>query len=161
MNRNRLSMMVAVALLCGGGMELLGMQSAQAQVLQTTAFTYQGQLIGSGGPVTSAGVTFIFTLQDTLGNPVAAPTNPVTVQVPVVDGLFTANVDFGLVFGANQYQVQVQVQDTNGTYTLGTQPVNSVPVAQYALSSGNNMGPTGPTGATGATGADGATGATG
>jgi len=166
MKRNRLYAVMAAALLSAGA-GVPSAQAAPASSQQTTAFTYQGQLVGNTGPInnTSPGMTFIFTLLDSSGN--AVPTgvvpngNPQTVQASVVDGLFTANVDFGLIFSSSQYQLKVQVQDTNGTYTLGTQPINTVPVAQYALSSGNNLGPVGPAGPAGAQGPVGPAGADG
>lgn len=161
MKRNQLYAFVAAALLSTGA--IVTSTSAQAQaVMQTTAFTYQGQLVGSDGPVnnSSPGRTFRFTLLDSSNAPVMG-TSPVVATTPVVDGLFTANVDFGLVFGSTQYNLQIEVLDDNGYEMIGTQPINTVPVAQYALSSGNNMGPTGPQGPKGDTGDPGVAGPAG
>jgi hypothetical protein len=72
-------------------------------------------------------------------------------QFPVVNGAFITDLDFPGAFTGNQLWLEVTV----GTQTLSPrQPVNSVPVAQFALS-----GVIGPAGATGATGPTGATGA--
>src|SRR5215469_4175272 len=111
MKRNRLYT-VMVAALMTAGIAVPSAEPAHA-ANQTTAFTYQGQLQNSSGLVnnTSPGATFVFTLQDMSGNTVTAPQNPVTVVAPVVDGVFAANVDFGLIFGTTQYQLMIQVQD--------------------------------------------------
>ena len=118
-----------------------------AVAAQTTAFTYQGQLTATaGGPVNNASLTITFALYDaaTSGNLVSVPSgiNPVSTSGSVVDGLFTRSIDYGLVFtGTTQYWVEVAVVDGSGTHILAPrQLVNSVPVAQYALSGGSISG---------------------
>ena len=156
MKRNRLCVVVASALIAMGAM-----QSVPAALPQTTGFTYQGQLNASGAYPTG-NYQFTFTLFDSdIGG--SAIGVPVAQNILVVNGLFTADLDFGPVFGGAQYWLEISV---NGQPLQGRQRVNSVPVADYALN--GNAGPAGATGATGATGPTGAdstvvgpTGATG
>lgn len=157
MKPNRLYALVAAALLSSSAFDT----TALAQQTQTTAFTYQGQLNASGAFPTG-NYLFTFTLFDAAsnGNMVGMP---VSENVLVLNGLFTVDLDFGPVFNTTQYWLEISV---NGQTLQNRQRVNSVPVADYALS--GNPGPTGAAGATGATGPTGAdstvagpTGATG
>ena len=119
---------------------------------QTTAFTYQGNLT-SGGQPANGNFDLTFKLFDaaTNGNQLGSITMS---AFPVVNGKFTTDLDFPGQFTGEQRWVEVTV----GTQVLSPrQPVNTVPVAQFALS--GVVGPTGPAGATGATGPTGATGA--
>jgi len=149
MKRNRLFAMVASALLAMGAADV-----SQALQPQTTAFTYQGQL-NAGGTLPTQIYALSFTLYDAPkgGNIVAGPLVQAT---QVINGLFTTDLDFGLTFGNTQYWLEIAVGDQ---VLESRQPINAVPVAQYALS--GNPGATGPAGATGATGPAGQTGATG
>ena len=129
---------------------------------QDTAFTYQGSLTSNGAPA-NGNVDLTFKLfgsvsgTDQIGSTVSMP------AFPVVNGRFTTDLDFPGAFTGEQTWLEVTV----GTQVLTPrQPVNTVPVAQYALT--GNIGATGPTGAAGATGMTGAnstvagpTGATG
>ena len=104
---------------------------------QTTAFTYQGQL--NAGGILPSGQTyyFTFTLYDALtgGNVVGSPIN----QAILVGngGLFTTDLDFGQIFNGTQYWLEIKVGASAVTeQTLASrQPINAVPVAQYALNS--------------------------
>ena len=102
---------------------------------QTTAFTYQGQL--NAGGVLPSGQTyyFTFTLYDALtaGNAVGAPINQ-TILIGN-GGLFTTDLDFGQIFDGSQYWLEIQVgSSASNEQTLAArQPINAVPVAQYAL----------------------------
>ena len=168
MTHNRLYAVIASALLSMGAME-----AAQSAQPQTTGFTYQGQLNASGAYPTG-NYLFTFTLYDAAagGNVIGVP---IAQNILVVNGLFTTDLDFGALFGAAQYWLEISV---NGQLLQDRQRVNSVPVANFALNGNPGpagatgatgaTGPTGadstvvgPTGATGATGADGATGPTG
>ena len=84
---------------------------------QTTAFTYQGQL-NDHGALTSNVYPMAFTLYDspTGGSIVAGPINQ---NIQVVNGLFTTDLDFGLIFGPTQYYLQI---DVNGTPLSSRQP---------------------------------------
>jgi hypothetical protein len=135
---------------------------------QSTAFTYQGNLTASGQPANgNFDMTFKLFDSPTLFNQVGSTIS--MSQFPVVNGAFTTDLNFPGAFTGNQLWLEVTI----GSQTLSPrQPVNSVPVAQFALSGvvgpAGATGPTGPTGAastvpgpTGATGASGATGPTG
>lgn len=122
---------------------------------QTAAFTYQGNLTSNGQPANGKfDLTFALFNDATAGTQVGAPVS--MSQFPVVNGRFTTDVNFPGAFVGQQLWIQVYV---DGQTLLPRQPVNAVPVAQFALS--GVIGPTGPTGPVGATGPTGSTGATG
>jgi len=134
---------------------------------QSTSFTYQGQL-NAGGTLPTGVYQFTFTLYDSAtGGASVVGTSPIHLPIQVLNGLFTADLDFGQTFNGTQYWLEVQVGTTvaNEEILAARQPINVVPVAQYALNSpagtAGPTGPAGPTGATGTTGNIGATGATG
>jgi hypothetical protein len=98
---------------------------------QSTAFTYQGNLTSNGSPA-NGNFNLTFTLygsptgSDQVGSPLSMP------SFPVVNGRFTTDLDFPGTFSGQQRWLQVKV----GTQLLSPrQPVNAVPVAQYALTS--------------------------
>ena len=104
-------------------------------VVQGTAFTYQGQLNASG--ILPAGQTyqFTFTLYDAAsgGNVVGS-----AIKRGILvgnGGLFTTDLDFGQIFNGTQYWLDIQVGTTtlNEQELAARQPINAVPVAQYAL----------------------------
>jgi hypothetical protein len=108
--------------------------SAMAQTLQTTAFTYQGQL-NAGGVLASGPYYFTFTLYDTLAGPNVIGT-PIQKQITVGSGgLFTTDLDFGQIFNGTQYWLEIKVGTTalNEQALAARQPINAVPVAQHAL----------------------------
>jgi len=103
---------------------------------QSTAFTYQGQLNASGSAANGT-YQFTFTLYDapSSGSVVGAP---VQQSINVVNGLFTTDLDFGAgLFTGQQLWLDIQVGTTVGNEQplSARQPVNTVPVAQYALDS--------------------------
>lgn len=107
---------------------------AKAATTQTTSFTYQGQLNASG-IATSGAYYFTFTLYDSLSGPGVIGT-PIQQQLTVGSGgLFTTDLDFGQRFDGRQYWLEIKVGSTaiNGQALSARQPVNAVPVAQYAL----------------------------
>lgn len=107
---------------------------------QSTAFTYQGSLNANGHPAAgNFDLTFRLFDADTAGNQIG--TAITLTQYPVVNGVFTADLNFPGAFSGSQLWLEVTV----GTETLiPRQPVNAVPVAQYALS--GNPGSVGPAG---------------
>jgi hypothetical protein len=159
MKRKRLCAVVASILLTTAAMDLSATPPAQ-----TTAFSYQGQLNASGIPASGL-YQFTFTLYDApTGGALVAGTVPVHQAVQVINGLFTTDLDFGQIFNGAQYWLEVQVGTTlaNEETLVVRQPINAVPVAQWALNSpAGTAGPTGANGATGTTGATGSTGSTG
>lgn len=143
---------------------LIASAAAQA-VPQETLFTYQGSLSANGGPANGA-YDFTFTLYDaeTGGSPL---TLPVTIPgLTVSNGSFTVDLDFPAQFTGEQRWIEVTV---NGQTLSPRQPVNAVPVAQFALDAAvagpvgpeGPEGPQGPTGATGPEGPQGPVGAVG
>ncbi|MDE1885839.1 MAG: hypothetical protein KGH92_08025, partial [Xanthomonadaceae bacterium] len=132
MNRKQLCALIALAL----GASVV--DNAALANPQDTAFSYQGQLTSGSGLVNGT-QTFSFWLYNVSsgGSPVAGPI--VVSNVNVFDGLFSVDVDFGLFFdGSQQYWLQVGVGDalvSPGTveYLSPRQPVNTVPVAQFAF----------------------------
>jgi hypothetical protein len=126
---------------------LIALVARPSEGAQTTAFTYQGQLLATGGGlVNDPALTVTFALYDASSNGalVSVPTgmNPVSTSGAVVDGLFTRSVDFGLIFdGTNQYWVEVAVVDGSGTHVLAPRTqITTAPVAQYALRGGSITG---------------------
>ena len=120
---------------------LLGLSAAwsgvRAQVPLSTAFTYQGQLKSGGVPV-NGDYDFRFRLFDAPngGEPVGGNVAPMTL--PVVNGLFTAELDFGRdTFNgeARWLEVAVRATDAGGDHTILSprQPLTTAPYALYAL----------------------------
>ena len=109
---------------------LLVASAGHAATPQSTAFTYQGSL-GENGQPANGNFDLVFKLFDaeTDGSQIG-PTITLS-QFPVVNGKFAADLDFGAGrFAGNQAWIEVTV----GTQTLTPrQPLNTVPVAQYAL----------------------------
>ena len=109
--------------------------SFAATVAQSTAFTYQGQLNAGGTLPAGQTYQFTFTLYDAAsgGNVVGSAIK----QAILVGngGLFTTDLDFGKIFGGTQYWLDIQVGTTtlNEQALASRQPINAVPVAQYAL----------------------------
>ncbi|MFC5488433.1 hypothetical protein [Dokdonella soli] len=107
---------------------VLALTDVHATTPQTTAFTYQGQLTNASA-LANGTYNITFTLFD------AASGGTQIGQVPsqpilVVNGLFTADLDFGLIFGLTQYWLEVNV---NGQTLAPRQRVNTTPTAQYAM----------------------------
>ena len=106
---------------------------ARAQLLGT-GFTYQGRLTDAGTPADGL-YDMIFQPVDVLGDPLVAPA--IKPAVPVSDGLFTAFLDFGTLFGPEAVFLRISVRDNRlgGAYTelSPDQAVLAAPVAQWAL----------------------------
>lgn len=125
-----------LALLCAAGASL-------AQTAQSPAFTYQGQLRQNGAPVDGTrNLAFALFNSANGGNAVGTTIN--APAWPIVDGLFTIDLNFPGAFTGAQRWLEVRV---DGVPMLPRQPVMAAPVAQYALS--GNTGPQGPQGTTG------------
>ena len=118
----------------------------------TTAFTYQGQIKQQGEPFTGT-VDLEFRLWNdaTAGSEVAPSVRH--DDVPVQDGVFTVEIDFGTVFGVEQHWIEVIA---DGTPLLPRQPVTAAPLAVFALN--GQPGPEGPQGPPGVTGPEGPAG---
>ena len=96
-----------------------------AQTLVGTAFTYQGQLNDANGPVTGA-VTLEFNLYDAPARgTLIASAGPINVNV--VDGLFTQQVDFGIgAFDGTERYLEIVV---DGVTLAPRQAVTPTPYA--------------------------------
>ena len=132
--------------------------SAAAAEPQSTAFTYQGYLTANGQPANGTfDLTFKLFDAVTNGNQIGSSVSMPTF--PVVNGRLVTDVDFPGAFSGQQRYIEVSI----GSQVLSPrQPVNAVPVAQFALTGvAGPAGPTGPQGPPGVPGPTGATGATG
>ncbi|MFH1746221.1 MAG: hypothetical protein ABIG44_04175, partial [Planctomycetota bacterium] len=109
--------------------------NAPAQVPVGTTISYQGQLMEDGLPVNDS-VDFEFYAYDaqTAGTMVGMSK---VFMVPVVDGLFTLDLDFGPgVFNGEErwLEITVYVKSSGNWQTLTPrQPVRAAPYALYAL----------------------------
>jgi hypothetical protein len=130
-----------------------------------SAFTYQGELRSSGAPL-SGPVDLQFRLFDAqTGGSTVAPLVE-RLAVPLAQGRFNQDLDFGAVFGNDARYLEIAVGNPAGTGSFVVlsprQRVTPAAVALFALS--GNPGPTGPAGSQGVpgpTGPSGAQGATG
>lgn len=113
---------------------------AVAQVPLGSAITYQGTLQDGGSPANGT-YDFRFELYDaSTGGTLVVPAE-FADDLAVVDGLFTALVDFGSAFGEDARWIEVAVRPgaSAGAYTVlkPRQLVTPAPVALYALDGGN------------------------
>lgn len=128
---------------------VVGLSISQVAVLaQTpvgTEFTYQGLLKQSGAPVNDT-ADFVLHLYDadTGGNQVGSL--EAVYNVPVVDGLFTVELDFGdgvFTGDARWLEIAVRSPAGSGAYTTLSprQPLNATPYALYALNAPGGSSP--------------------
>ncbi len=109
---------------------------------QTTAFTFQGHLQQNGTP-TSGSHDLVFTLWDAASGGGQVGSTITQTGYPIANGVFTIDLNFGTsAFGGAQRWLDIKV---DGNELTPRQPVNSTPVAQYALSAANGMSVTGAT----------------
>ena len=109
----------------------------------TTSFTYSGQLFDNGAPANGLyDMEFTLHSSETGNSPVGNPSTVPVHNVNVVNGLFTAVLDFGPdAFTGDPRWLQVSVGPTNVTLTiLGPRPqVRSVPQTSYARRAGTSV----------------------
>jgi trimeric autotransporter adhesin len=107
---------------------LLGLALSESVSASDTTITYQGQLQDGSGPVTGT-PDMVFRLYDDLvaGNQVGA--DIVEEAVPVTDGLFQVELDFGAAYDQSRW-LEVEV---DGVELSPRQPITAAPVAINAL----------------------------
>src|SRR5262245_39828798 len=110
--------------------------SALAQTAVTSAFTYQGQLRDTNGPINGT-VDLSVTLFNAPSGGSALGTANLT-NVAVTNGLFTASLDFGVynvASDARWLEFTVRSPAGSGAYTTLSprQPLTAAPVAWYAM----------------------------
>jgi hypothetical protein len=114
-----------------------------ASAVLGTGFTYQGELMDSGGRPISSSCDFRFGLWDAAGGGTQVGAASTVPAVPVTEGLFTALVNAGGEFGANAFvgqarwlQVAVRCPAGSGSYTAlaPRQPLTAAPYALHSLS---------------------------
>jgi hypothetical protein len=103
------------------------------QAAMGTAFTYQGQLKKAGNPV-NGNCDFLFTLWDaeTGGNQIGL--NQEKTNVPVTNGLFTVQLDFGAgAFQGDARWLQIAVKCAGDSDYVPLTPRQALTPAPYAL----------------------------
>ena len=126
-----------IGLLCAG--------SALGQAPLGTTFTYQGQLMESGEPVSDT-VDFRFSLWDAAVGGGQLGVDFTAYGVGVVDGLFTTEIDsanFGpTAFNGDARWLEIEVYDSgSGWVPLSPrQPITPAPYALYAVDGGGGGG---------------------
>jgi hypothetical protein len=123
---------------------IFGLVAGRPEVFgQTTAFTYQGQLLNGGVPV-SGSYDFTFGLYPTNAGGIPAGNLLTNSSVLVSNGLFTTVLDFGPVLNGTPYWLEIGVQPSGGTngfdILVPRQALNSTPYAAYAASAGTVTG---------------------
>ena len=122
-----------VLLMVGTGIVLARQTQRPSGGLANTGFTYQGQLVLNGAPVTGA-CTFRFDLFDV---PVGGAALGMVTQtnVPVAGGLFTVILDFGFApFDGNARYLEIAVDCGGGLTVLA--PRQKLEAVPYAVHSG-------------------------
>jgi hypothetical protein len=131
----------------GQGPEPQGDVGAQAGVgisastALSTSFTYQGHL-ESGGEAVSDDCQMAFHLYDAESGGVEVG-SAITRTVPISDGLFTVDLDFGagaFAGDARWLGIKVLCPGDAGYADLGRQALSAAPYAHYALSAGALQG---------------------
>lgn len=107
-----------------------------------TAFTYQGQLQDNGAPA-SGSYDFRFMVYDAVNSsaPLTGTTPQTLTAVPVAQGQFTVQLDFGNIFGNQQLYLEIAVRPGNSGDAFTTltprQAITPVPYARYAIQAGS------------------------
>ena len=107
---------------------------------QTTAFTYQGQLLNSGAPA-NGNFDFVFELFNASTGGAQEGLAVTNLSVPVSNGLFVVTNDFGAApWTGQQLWMQLMVRTNNGGAFAALAPrqaVTSTPYAIQALNASN------------------------
>lgn len=136
--RKRFPELVFVLIMTGlmFGTIAAGQQRAPERLQPTaasgTAFTYQGSLKQSGVAASGSYDMRLIMYDALIGG---AQVGPIITKSPVsvVNGIFTVELDFGTIFNATQYYLEIAVRPTgSGTYTL-LDPRQKITAVPYAL----------------------------
>lgn len=109
---------------------ILSLTALPAAAQSQTTITYQGQLQDASGPYDGT-PGMEFRLFDSLINGNQIGTEIVLSAVPVTDGLFQVELDFGAPYGAGSTYLEVMV---GGDTLAPRQRISAAPLAVHALS---------------------------
>ncbi|MBU0617611.1 MAG: hypothetical protein KKI02_07830 [Planctomycetes bacterium] len=130
MRRNYIIWIAAIGLLCAGPAFVLGQMD--------THFSYQGQILEAGEPVTDL-VSMRFSLWDAAAGGLQLGTDYSAMNVDVVDGLFTVQIDsanFGSSgFNGDPRWLEIEVYDAGWQTLSPRQPITPAPYALFAADS--------------------------
>ncbi len=118
------------------------LSSSAPQAALGTAFTYQGQL-QDGGSLASGNYDFRFTLYNVVedGSPLTGTVPLTLTAVSVTRGQFTAQLDFGNIFGNQQLYLEIAVRPGGSSDAFTTltprQAITPAPYARYAIQAGS------------------------
>jgi len=106
-----------------------------------TKFTYQGQVKRNGLPIDGAS-DLRFTLWDHATDPQASPPVVEVLNVDVVNGLFTVELDFGSAAFGEARWLGIEIRHPGGSVEAyqpltPRQPITGAPFALHALSAGD------------------------
>ena len=111
---------------------------------QSTAFTYQGRLNAAGLPANGL-FDLSFSLMDAAAGNVPRTPPSQTNTVPVTNGLFTVQLDFGYPLGPTPHWLEIGVRPGGSAnpHTLLTprQLLTFAPGAHYAINAGDVLNP--------------------
>lgn len=107
---------------------------ANAQAPTTTTFTYQGRLLQSDDYVDGVNCNFQFSLYGTLSGGASLGGVQVVNNVPVSDGYFTVNLNFGDQFNGDPRYLETAVQCPGETGFTTLTPRVTLYAAPYAHS---------------------------
>ena len=124
--------------------QAVGSPESTGQAAVGTAFTYQGNLVADGTPV-SDDCDFEFRLYSTAGGDTQVGSTVTRSNETVSDGVFTVQLDFGsdaFTGDARHLDISVRCPAGSGSYTLlaPRQELTAVPYALHALSAWNLSG---------------------
>ena len=117
---------------------------AAVSLAMGTAFTYQGQLKGTGGAPVTANCDLTFALYDALSGGAQVGTTVTKSGIAVTSGLFTTSLDFGsAVFDGSDRWLQITAKcgsDATATTLSPRQALTPAPYALYAANGGGSGG---------------------
>jgi len=95
----------------------------------SSSFTYQGSLVDSGLPANGS-YDLEFVLQTQTGSSVGSPLS--REDIPVIDGVFSVDLDFGASISSGDFQLQIGVRPgtSSGAFTLLSPPTRITPTPQ-------------------------------